>query len=577
MADNGIDVSSYVGVVSDKSAGGPGPANTPANIASGTAPDLTDIITQTALQNKNIAEAVTNIVFNTGKNAEAAGQEKSSILAAGKDTATALEEAGKLKLQEQQSKIDVANMLGVNIQVDPSTVRKLNETAQQHYQNAQDEISKEESRGPIGRFINNQLIEKGFLPDKIALETKAAQLAEARMGNLLTHAQQQLQITTSIAPTTTAASIKAQSQLALDQAAKQVAEVDQRTAAFNTEAIRTVANMNEQQLSNSTRAYELIQQDKQRALQQQSLDLAMAERKDRLAQKQETEQDAEFVLNAIKTGAGVYGKGIPDMPARRAVQLMTSPQYKQYYEAGIAKITTGTPAYGNTPAEAADNLLTVQAQVPNIKQNSYSLLMNARDAASRGIDVISGKEAGTATAPFDKKNKESVSMLTNANAIQLAQLDHSLIDPKNNANIYQAPKATDIIALAGLKDNEFIQKVVKPIVDSGMTNTDPDMLVDATVDAIQQNPSKFNSYTAGLATYFNTAITLNNSNIAYEGMGLPIQKDYNTRIRGTIFGHERVNLANQAEVNKIITKRLAAARGAGKAQKAGGLGLRGAP
>lgn len=561
MPDNAIDVTNFIGIASDKAAGGPGPANTPVNTVTGKSPDLGDIVTQAALQNRNVTEAITNIIFNQGQYNKAAEGAATATMTAGDATAKAIEETGKLKLQEQDTKINVMKMMGVDLNVEASTLRKLREEADTHYTKAQQAISEEETRNPISRFVRNKLKESGFLPDTVALETGAAGLAEKRMGSLLSHTQQALTVADSIAPTVTAASVDAAAQAAKAKATIEAAQIQQATAAFNTQQIHTVSQMKEQQLSNSVEAYRLLQSAESMNLQRQSMALAFDERKQRLSEKKETEDDAKVVLETIKTGAGVYGKTFPDMSTTEVMrQLRSSPQAQAYYQAGSNKLIYGTTSYGDTPSQAIDNLYLARASVPTVRKTAAELLQRAYTNATSGLDG-GGKEVGTATAPFDKKNKEAVSMLTNANAEALARADHDLIDPKNQANIYQAPKATDIIAVPGLQNNEFIQTVVSPLVKNGMTNTDPDLLLNAAVDAISANPSKFESYSQGLSTYFNTAITLNNANVGYKAaMGLPPQEAYNTRISGIVFGHEKINMADLVAVKKAISKRLAEAR-----------------
>ena len=127
---------------------------------------------------------------------------------------------------------------------------------------------------------------------------------------------------------------------------------------------------------------------------------------------------------------------------------------------------------------------------------------------------------------------------------------HSQVNTGDRSNPFHAPPVATLASIQAVANSELYKKVLQP---KGFTETDPQLILEATVDAVKAKVISPDKAAEDYALLFKSAIQFNNK--SYGGLttsGFAPQSQYNTLItRETTPFEAGANLASTAL--KIVT------------------------
>lgn len=182
--------------------------------------------------------------------------------------------------------------------------------------------------------------------------------------------------------------------------------------------------------------------------------------------------------------------------------------------------------FGNTPADTIATLTKDQARLPeSYTRASVAVLQQASSAAQAEIAAKLLQPGGEDL----KKDVGARAAILNSQVTTVAtQLQSNIQSGKGNP--YEAPAASVILSEPnGLADTPF-GKVVQDLVSTGQNNPSPDMIIAAGVAAVDQGKLSINDVRAGITSYYQNAVGINNATGGYLQLGVPAQRGYSTKL-----------------------------------------------
>jgi len=183
--------------------------------------------------------------------------------------------------------------------------------------------------------------------------------------------------------------------------------------------------------------------------------------------------------------------------------------------------------------------------VVTVLQSAYDTVRNPANAGQFQIK------------PGDTQTLDStVSAIVNQKVTAMA----ADIRPNDASNIYQAPPLTALAQQAEVKSNPLYTKVLEPQIKAGMAETDPNKILQLTIDAIQQGHINLGEAASGLSGLFRSAALVNSVAKDYMRFGIVPQTSYNTTLdmTGVFGGQVKINMMDKAQVTAAIMKSLSA-------------------
>lgn len=320
------------------------------------------------------------------------------------------------------------------------------------------------------------------------------------------------------------------------------------------------------QAQNSEQSLSLQQQGLE--LQQKSFEQQQYEFNLRRQDKQEQDKIGQSVIDTINLGRkallGPNAEPLDDISGKLALGALKSKgelsdELKKYYDAGERARLTGKASYGSTPAQAADTLKTVPAQI-NPTQNAVKGILEqaARDTndALKTADVP-GMNKNPAFAGMDKKNKDSINAAYNARSQQILNDAAKVIKPGDNDNPYQISSINNLAAKSPtIQSLPVYQKVLKPLVDAGVQLTDPKQIMSAVSDAVAKGTITHKE-ALDISTIYHVGVAANMAMRNFEGFGLKPSWSYNAKVTtdpGAWGSDEIIDLTKPDDISRAILK-----------------------
>lgn len=526
----------------------------------GGAINLASLLASVTQQNNTISGTIIPRISASVASGNNAGQ---AIVAAvtqkGDDDALVQQTQATAQLKAQQNMRAVASSLGTNMDDASQILTKLGNTMLSEYDNAQQ----------TGQALD-QLKQVNFLDDPLGWVSAQFQLpqataqynqhantynrAEATMQQLLTLTSDDNKVQNDIAATKDSASVAAQTDAIKQTAIAQSQDAQLKAAQFNINGMDAIEKMSAEQIQNSATALSAQINEGHLAIAQQQLQLAQKTSDEDIQIKQQMIQKNNMDLAAQNDMEATINKGLVTLGRQPLAQGKATAMLKvggdagelikKAFTIGNASDVAGSPVISTDPGDAARTIIAAKAPLTASAQPIKQLLVDSFVSA-----------AGDKT--IDVKNAEQVNIATTRNALGRAGAQMASVNPDDKTNIYSAPDLKSVVAQPAVAALPFTQKVIDPLVASGASKFDPGLLVSLAKTAVQNGTISYNDAVAGLATYGNQAVNLNNVNRNYAGYGLPPQTSLNMRVDDPITGGStNVDFTNKQALSVYLTRTL---------------------
>lgn len=513
-------------------------------------------------------QALTQQALGINQQAQGLGEQ---IIAAAAQRAEQEQAAQRQKLEAelaaQTAGRKVAESVGANPDAQNFALATLGEEFMRTFQQArqvQDEVVRKQSVGffdnPI-QYLVNQATVGGDINKYNALATKANGTLSA-MNAINTTVQTSVAAQRSISETLTRDSIKAQLDSTALAAKIQGLELEQKNLSFDMDSIKLLMANNDRTLQRAQQINQIQVQQQQLAISQGHLALAQREASERaqaraakLAEDQEEKAGWDEAVRIYNIGAGIQGFA-PQTPdqLRNAIKYQGDvgrKKFEQFYSAGLIAAGTGNKIIGGaTPGESALAIM---------KNNSP--LNEGMEPTKGYLTQVWQKAVTSMAAAGTKPTEQGVVQATN----QLVEKQTKVMmqDVTKNpygTNIYAAPDLRTLMQLPSVKGSKFAQTVLATQVAGGAVQTNPDVLIDAGLEAIKSGTLTPNEFTAGLTNLFAEAKNWNNATKNFKAVNIPLQSTFNAQVytgsRLPIGRHEVVDLSNASQVNNFLMRRI---------------------
>lgn len=531
-----------------------------------------DFFTALATQDEKLASTLVKMNFEVekaGKAGEAAAVAQETI-ASSDEVIAKVETAGKFAAEQAVTKF--ATDVGLNPEVRneaAATVEAATMALDDYYREYNTAISDIEKAGPpslIRRFVNAKLQSKG-----ISTETDAefrAKTAEAKIkaasGYITTVNNLTQETATSqkaITPTLNAAAAEATVTKIAAVANLAVQKQAIENAKFNIAGMNEVMNIERAQLGNKATALQIQEQQADRALRREQLALATEERADRIAAKKAAKEDEQAYLQDVRVGLAAlnspqFSPNVDDATLLRMVRNKSeNPILRQAASIGEARRIGDQIQVSSNAGQAAEIVVGTDARFGPEKAKLLTAIKSAYAIASTG-----GNLNGEQKLSYDPKDKTAVKANISNYVESVSNTYHSQIKPDDNSNPYAAPVLGDILKTPAMAKVPFIQEVIKPLAENGMTRTDPQTILDQGIESISSGRMKVKDVTFGVNAIFNQATRVNNASQEFSGFGWRTQTDYNAVVADSFGRVQTLDLTDPVAVQNYVMKQLSSRR-----------------
>ena len=515
--------------------------------------ELADILAGVNAVNSKVNETISTVLGDSGAFQELEKERVANQEQIGKDSSTIVRQQAQGALDSQEATRKLGTTLGANIEDSSQIVISLADQMKNEYQAANAALDKVHAARSADIFSDPLGYLAGIFQTPKAIEeyqyhANKYNLAEAALSGINSAVQESSKAQASLARTSTIETVNAAADLETRKALENSARIKAEAIQANSAAVRDVMNLTQAQLSNQIAGYNLVQQDAQRDLQRQSLQLALDERTERLTQKKQTDADNEAIASDVRTGFAVL-KGSPiNVPTSKILQMLTMQNetgelFRKALQAGQNTYIYGKPTISDDPGKAAAALLSTGTDLPpemkTVQQTLETAVTNATQQATlQGIKDI-------------KQVQEMISQDARAIAEQQAKS----IKHNDFSNMYMAPNVETVGSQKAVASSRFFQQIIKPQADAGMTDSDPEQLMKLAISAIAENKISLSDAQLGLTLYFQAAVAINNQSKDYSRVGLPNQKNYVTPINDGQ-SYRPVDMTDAVQVSSALSKRM---------------------
>jgi len=424
-----------------------------------------------------------------------------------------------------------------------------------------DEIRQRKSvmpwESPI-EFIKNQIVIP-FKIDEYNANAQKANLTAAvlEQANKAVHSQAVTENT--IKQTLTVETQAAQQRLLQAAAEDKLAQLKLQGITLNTGNVKAVYEMTSAQLDSMLKINQVFNSQEYLHMAQETHKINAARWGQELKDKQEIAAEEQNIADTINAGRAALN--LPKLPSKKIrEQLKMSPEIRkvleQNYITGAAIISSGAPSVGDSPAKAAEIIVSSHAPLTTEQQGIKKFL----------IDSVT--EAATTIPPTidTKANPKAAADYVNTTVIEAAKRQEKNIKTGDASNIYAATSLKAIAEAASVKDSQIYTQVLKPFLDTGYDKVDPEDIVSKTIAGIQQGTIKYDQATLGIAAVFRTAAAVNNETRRYRMFGLPNQTGYPVKftqvteaiaLGGGAFT-TTIDMTDPAQVSIYLSRRMAA-------------------
>lgn len=493
---------------------------------------------------------------------------------------------GLAQVKAQDQAIDIATRLGTNPEASTYVLGDYIEQKNQAFQQAralQQQINEKRSTtlaDPL-KWLEAQLT----VNNDVAQYNAAAQdynLVEQEIGRIVNMTQEGQKLSNAIAKTKTVESVKADAEVAANQALNLADEAKVKALQLNSDGMAKVVALKNDNLSNVLRIRDQQMQEATYALAKQNASINAA-RLGLEMKKEKRDNDALEQAMAARNLFLVANGAQPQNAFQFNLALKTDPkgtedEIRLGMQAATIKANNPTQdarVLGDTPFEAL--------AIASKYQGSFNLAAGPKQVldfvAGTVADIRNGKDAAAIKA---LEKPATASSAVNAAAASKAQVQHSRISSQDG-NIYAPPQLQSLLSDPEIAKTASASLVLKPLLESGLKTFDSKVIVSQIINQAKLGKLPWNQAIDEISFLGIKSVAMNNELKGYRTVaGLPQQTALNMPLEttsamramaqgaaqlaqnsplsgaiGAMFGGETqafVNLADKAAVQEYVNK-----------------------
>lgn len=374
--------------------------------------------------------------------------------------------------------------------------------------------------------------------------------------NLNAAVQQTAKTTEATAQTITAAKTEAAAKLAATDSQLRANAAEFEGIRARTAAVTARANLTKEDLNalHNLRSGVMAEQNYQLNLQQeerarQQFDFQKEIKRIADAEKKSDKDMEGYMIETINYGNKLSGRPeITGMDAKMMVQTLKkggTDELNRLYHIGLSyRMNPQNPIIGPSPADAYDNIISLQMRLTDSQNKVVEVLRDVRQALpSTAYDPKTGKVNAKAynDAVENTFNEYSRSIRSGSgNPFDIGDL---------------APHVTGLSQLQGLP---LVQKVLMPAVTAKQPLSDPAKVIELAITAARKGEVTMPQIVDGISTIYQSANGINQTQSGFISMGIVPPKGgltYNARLGFAT----TVNLLDPVEVGRYISQQMMAA------------------
>lgn len=487
-----------------------------------------DDVLSTIISGQQKSQAIADQLVNAyGAQSGAISQAVTDTGVAGRAKATQLEQEQQGLLRAQTNTREAATALGTNMDSPSQIVTLLGNDMRNSYA----ELKRQQARvnklnegatlsNPLGLLTNIVIGDE----ERAKLEADQANfdLAAKTLQSLNQATQQTAATQKAIAETKTQASVDASlEELAANTRLAQ-AELRSKLAGVNVQMLGALDALNNRQTQTAIQMYNLGVQEDQRQFMR-------AQREADRALREESKKEDELSLAAYNAALDLQGRSPVDMAAFKTAIKLDREGTAELLRLGFQRTSgSGVVRYGTTPLMAISSIQSNRLNLPE-GQRQVAAQMDSWMAASTKAEALAdvgvAKNAVEATQML--ANKKELPRIQNEYLSRKAKANLSLIDPKDETNIYAPPPIDILKNKPYLLENKFLASELAPSVEAGGNiKFNPSQLIEQALAGVTEGRYTTSDIAEGISWVANQFILTNNSTKNYLGFGLPPMSDF---------------------------------------------------
>lgn len=542
---------------------------------------LSELLSNVAAFKKGSETATSQVISLLGKQAQSSADIGDIFKQQAADDTVVAAAKNAADMDTQLARVKAANSLGTNLKSNTEVITALSKEANDAYA-AKDAALAEIQRKRSINFLDNPV---GFIGAAITinrditthnLENARMQAAESRLATINSLTQSTAITQNAISEPLTAASTAAANRNAAVAATVASKKSDIDTLSYSTTAINVALNSSKESLAmdfqaqgakNSARSLQLSEENA--AQSRIDFKFRVQEYNDRRADKVAQDDMGKLVVDTVNLGRkallGDKGTPLDDMSGKLVISALKSKgvlstEMQKYYEAGERSRVEGRVMIGSTPAAAASTLQALPVQLNPTQAPVQQLLGQALHDMDTGLQeaATNGKSTNPIFNGVNPKDKDSVAKAYNARAQQLLNSYSAVINPADGNNPYQIASINQLYANSPtVRDLPVVQKVLAPVMKTGMQLTDPKQIIGLISDALDKGTITHKE-AVELSTVYHVGVKTNLAMRNFEGFGFKQPSySYNAQIEtnpGGFHATEIVDLTKPDSVSRALMK-----------------------
>jgi hypothetical protein len=550
-----------------------GTRNTPTggvlNQADASGIDISKLLADTDVQDRLSKETAGAVRQNTALETQVLNDQadRDQKLAAAQGIVTSQQEGALLGAQ--QNAITAAHAAGTNISDPTNTVvrmlQQLNDATDSRDATAEQIANNRESAGGgiLGAIVG------GFknigMHKQLAEENDAVNAYSDSLQKLNSATQITAQTQKDLAPTRSQATVAASTAIESGkwQDAADTAKANALRA--NSQGLIEANTLGEQGLNNMDRvssiAYRAAASEAMIAQRNERLKQARENADDMAAAANLSRQGMQYVVPAatVKTANRLPNKTILGEIAKGEDPKNSATPASIGYRIGHNLETTGIATLG--PDIGDNTVRVVEAQIPPTQNNAplFDLFHKAYDAGATGAVINSlGQVAPDIAGGGKAGNRAQVADRVGTNLTNLINQKTAEIDPRDNSNPFQAPDLNALSQSDAVKATPLYQTIIKPLVQTGRTQTDFDYLTSTAAAAVANKQLSFEDAAKGIQLLAKTAAAQNAATLNLQLYGIPTPKTYKAPISGigALGGAKPVDMTSYTGVSNALAAKI---------------------
>lgn len=354
--------------------------------------------------------------------------------------------------------------------------------------------------------------------------------------------------------TVTQASAEAKAKEALEKAEQQATVTRISGLNYNIEALNATMNASKEQMGIRFSVNQALNAQESQRLQMENHALAVKESEYRAEDRAEKAHTDEYLASRIIKGYQViYGDKAPEMLSPGEVKTMVSlmksgtpagQEATRAYMAGVSGVVAGEPA-----------------QVIDMLGRGLPVQFTPAQTPVKGVfEKAVAEVRNSGMLPKDDAERRQI---MNMEVTKILSKMSKEVKAKDAENIFQIPDVKQVMALPGVVDTPFVQKI---LADSKVDVNEPKMVYNEALRGVKEGKLTIDQAVEGITLLYQKGVALNldSKNLPRLGIAPSTNElklnDYNTPIEvipGVLFGGSKtVNLTKREDVTRAVLKTL---------------------